>query len=100
MPTVADVVGADVPWSVDGDSLLGGHRTGRAVGDWSRNEIEGVDGVATVDRDGTSPLFSRRSPAAGPLPTTPTPSWASARTALLSARRSTCRGRRGGTPRR
>ena len=67
VPTVADVVGADLPWSVDGVSLLGEpqERPARTV-DWSGNEIEGVDGVATVDRDENFALvLGAEGPAAG-----------------------------------
>ena len=67
VPTVADVVGADLPWSVDGVSLLAEPeaRPARTV-DWSGNSIEGEDGVATVDRDDNFALvLAAEGPAAG-----------------------------------
>ncbi len=67
VPTVADVVGADLPWSVDGVSLLAApqDRPARTV-DWSGNSIEGEDGVATVDRDENFALvLDAEGPAAG-----------------------------------
>ena len=67
VPTVADVVGVDLPWAVAGASLRAEpqDRPARSV-DWSGNEIEGVDGVATVDRDeGFARVLEAEGPAAG-----------------------------------
>jgi hypothetical protein len=51
LPTVADVLGIDVPWAVDGVSLFSGQRPER-----TESSIEGSDGVITFGVDGSEAL--------------------------------------------
>lgn len=51
LPTVADALGIDVPWAVDGVSLFGTDRPER-----TESSIEGNEGVITFGVDGTEAL--------------------------------------------
>lgn len=48
LPTIADVLGIDLPWSVDGVSLISGNRPTR-----TESRIDGSDGVIVFGVDGS-----------------------------------------------
>ncbi len=48
LPTIADVLGINVPWSMDGTSLFSGDRPERLI-----SQIDGTEGVITFGVDGS-----------------------------------------------
>jgi arylsulfatase A-like enzyme len=56
LPTIADELGIDLPWKVDGRSLLGAPRPDgpRRLADWALNGVRPQDGRSYVEFDGPS----------------------------------------------
>jgi hypothetical protein len=56
VPTVADELGIDLPWKVDGRSLLGAPRPDgpRRLADWALNGVRPEDGKSYLEFDGPS----------------------------------------------
>jgi arylsulfatase A-like enzyme len=54
VPTIADELGVDVPWNMDGRSLLGEPRADgpRRLADWALNQVRPEDGKDYVEFDG------------------------------------------------
>jgi hypothetical protein len=54
VPTIADELGIEVPWDMDGRSLLGEPRPDgpRRLADWALNQKQPVDGKSYVEFDG------------------------------------------------